>query len=44
MQRYRKGGVDLHGCLIISLAEQRKARIVTCDAKAARRLGMELLQ
>ena len=44
LQRYRKGGVDLHDCLIVSLAELRKARVVTFDAKAARRLGMELLR
>ena len=44
LQRYRTGGVDLHDCLIVSLAEQRKARVVTFDAKAARRLGMELLR
>ena len=44
LKRYRAGGVDLHDCLIVSLAEQRKARVVTFDAKAARRLGMELLR
>ena len=44
LQRYRKGGVDLHDCLIVSLAELRKARVVTFDAKAARRFGMELLR
>ena len=44
LQRYRKGDVDLHDCLIVSLAEQRKARVVTFDTKAARRLGMELLR
>lgn len=42
-QLYRKGGVDLHDCLIVGLAAQRKARVVTFDAKAAKRLGMELL-
>ena len=42
--RYASGGVDLHDCLIVSLAEQRKARVVTFDAKAAKRLGMELLR
>ena len=41
---YRKGGVDLHDCLIVGLAEQRKARVVTFDAKAAKKLGMELLR
>lgn len=44
LQRYRAGNVDLHDCLIVSLAEQRKARVVTFDAKAAKRLGMELLR
>ena len=44
VQRYKKGGVDLHDCLIVSLAEQRMARVVTFDAKAAKRLGMELLR
>ena len=44
LQRYRTGGVDLHDCQIVSLAEQRKACVVTFDAKAARRLGMELLR
>lgn len=44
LERYRQGGVDLHDCLIVSLAGQRKARVVTFDAKAARRLGMELLR
>lgn len=44
LQRFRAGGVDLHDCLIVSLAEQRKARVLTFDAKAARRLGMELLR
>lgn len=42
--RYQRGGVDLHDCLIVSLAEQRKARVLTFDAKAAKRLGMELLR
>ena len=42
--RYRTGDVDLHDCLIVSLAEQRQARVVTFDAKAAKRLGMELLR
>jgi predicted nucleic-acid-binding protein len=44
LQRYRAGGVDLHDCLIVSLAEQRSARVVTFDAKAAKRLGMQLLR
>ncbi len=43
-QRYRQGGVDLHDCLIVALAEARKARVLTFDAKAAKRLGMELLR
>jgi predicted nucleic-acid-binding protein len=41
---YCRGGVDLHDCLIVSLAESRNARVVTFDAKAARKLGMELLR
>ncbi|MDZ7589167.1 MAG: type II toxin-antitoxin system VapC family toxin [Rubrivivax sp.] len=44
VQRYRQGGVDLHDCLIVTLAAARKARVLTFDAKAARRLGMELLR
>lgn len=44
LQRYRGGGVDLHDCLIVTLAEARNARVVTFDAKAAKRLGMELLR
>ena len=44
LQRYRKGGVDLHDCLIVALAAERKARVVTFDAKAARKLGMDLLR
>ena len=44
VQRYARGGVDLHDCLIVSLAAQRKARVVTFDAKAAKRLGMDLLR
>ena len=43
-QRYREGGVDLHDCLIVSLARQRKAQVVSFDARAAKRLGMELLR
>lgn len=42
-RRYAQGGVDLHDCLIVELAARRKARVVTFDAKAARRLGMDLL-
>ena len=41
---YKQGGVDLHDCLIVGLAEQRRARVVTFDAKAAKRLGMVLLR
>lgn len=44
LPRYRGGGVDLHDGLIVGLAEQRGARVVTFDAKAAKRLGMELLR
>ncbi len=44
LQRYRMDGVDLHDCLIVTLAEQRGARLVTFDAKAAKRLGMDLLR
>ena len=44
LQRYRKGGVDLHDCLIVALAAERRARVVTFDAKAARQLGMDLLR
>ena len=44
LPRYRVGGVDLHDCLIVGLAEQRGARVATFDAKAAKRLGMELLR
>lgn len=44
IDRYRRGGVDLHDCLIVNLAAQRKAKTVTFDARAARRLGMELLK
>ena len=43
-QRYRGGGVDLHDCLIVARAATRKARVLTFDTKAARRLGMELLR
>jgi predicted nucleic-acid-binding protein len=43
-QRYARGSVDLHDCLIVSLAAGRKAEVVTFDAKAAKRLGMQLLR
>lgn len=42
--RFRKGDVDLHDSLIVSLAELRNLRVVSFDAKAAKRLGMELLR
>lgn len=42
--RFRKGDVDLHDCLIRSLAAQRGAKTVTFDTKASKRLGMELLR
>ena len=41
---YRKGGVDLHDAQIVALAAARKARVLTFDAKAAKKLGMELLR
>ncbi len=44
VQRYRQRGVELHDCLIVALAAARKARVPTFDAKAAKRLGMELLR
>lgn len=44
LARYSRGDVDLHDCLIVALAEQRKAKVVTFDAKAAKRLGMDLLR
>jgi hypothetical protein len=36
--------VDLHDCLIVSLAERRSAKALTFDRKASRRLGMGLLR
>ena len=42
--RFGEGGVDLHDSLIVSLAEVRNLRVVSFDAKAAKRLGMELLR
>ena len=42
--RFARGGSDLHDCLIVSLAQARSAKVVTFDAKAAKRLGMELLR
>ena len=44
ISRYQEGGVDLHDCLIVSLAERRGAKTLTFDLKASRRLGMELLR
>lgn len=44
VHRYAEGDVDLHDCLIVSLAAQHKARVVTFDAKAAKRLGMDLIK
>ena len=39
-----QGDVDLHDCLIVSLADQRNATVLTFDRKAAKRLGMQLLR
>jgi predicted nucleic-acid-binding protein len=44
LEHYRKGGVDLHDGLIVALAAARNARVVTFDAKAAKKLGMDLLR
>ncbi len=44
LARFRKGGIDLHDCFIVALAAARSARVVTFDAKAAKKLGMELLR
>lgn len=41
---YKGGRVDLHDALIVSLAAERGATAVTFDAKAAKRLGMQLLK
>ena len=41
---YREGAVDLHDCLILTLAQQRGATVQTFDTKAAKRLGMTLLR
>lgn len=43
-RRYARGGVDIHDCLIVSIAAEHKAPVVTFDAKAAKRLGMQLLR
>jgi predicted nucleic-acid-binding protein len=42
--RFAEGGVDFHDCLIVSLADLRRAQVVTFDSKAAKRLSMELLR
>lgn len=44
VERHAKGGVDLHDCLIVSLAAAQGATVVSFDAKAAKRLGMQLLR
>lgn len=44
VQSYRQGGLDQHDCLIVALAAGRKAKVLNFDAKAAKRLGMELLR
>ncbi len=44
LAHFRKGGVDLHDCFIVALAAGRNARVVTFDAKAAKKLGMDLLR
>ena len=41
---YARAGVDLHDCLIVALAAQRQATVVSFDARAAKRLGMQLLR
>ena len=41
---YKRGRVDLHDALIVSMAAERGATAVTFDEKAARRLGMRLLK
>ena len=43
LQLFAQPGVDLHDALMLSLAKQRKAKVLTFDAKAAKKLGMELL-
>lgn len=43
LTRYAEGDVELHDCLIVALAAQRKAAVLTFDKKAAKRLGMQLL-
>lgn len=40
---YRNPGVDFHDALIATLATARGAQAVTFDAKASKRLGMQLL-
>jgi predicted nucleic acid-binding protein len=43
-KRNAQGGVDLHDCLIVGLAADHKASVVTFDTRAAKRLGMQLLR
>lgn len=40
---YARPSVDLHDALILCLAHQRKAKVLTFDKKAAKQLGMQLL-
>jgi predicted nucleic-acid-binding protein len=40
----KPGQLDLHDCLIATLAQARQAPVFTFDAKAAKRLGMTLLR
>jgi hypothetical protein len=41
---HQVGGLDQHDCRIVALAAGRKAKVLNFDAKAAKRLGMELLR
>lgn len=43
LARYARGDVDLHDCLSVALAAQRKAVVLSFDKKASKRLGMQLL-
>ena len=40
---FARPSVDLHDALILCLAQQRKAKVLTFDRKAAKHLGMQLL-
>ena len=40
---FARPSVDLHDALILCLAQQRKAKVLTFDKKAAKQLGMQLL-